>query len=401
MMGLVTLSRLQREIGEPVHFECDFFDRTNIDEVQDELGVSSDVISLSRYKPRRKENPWSFRGRMKMLYHMMIDSRVGGYDLVVFLGGDDLSEYYNPHIWIEMLRLRKWTKEAPLVLLGQTIGPFQRPINRVAVRATLPKYHIFPRDHWCTSYLKSEFGLADSVVQSTDLAFADLPRQHEESVADEVLERYGLEREGYFTLIVSAIQANGYYTKDKDAYLKSWKGIVEDLLKSERLTGKKLVLLAHTHTDYYGDETKYIDALLPLIDPALRDRIVPVRERILQTRARFILGHGIFTITGRMHPAVSTFQMGKPAISLSYSKKYEGVIGTMLGRSDLIIEANDPKLWESGEIVRLTLDKVRYVLDNQDRLRAEIRTAIDGQKQIVDDTFQRLGDLMQQNNPRR
>lgn len=394
MMGLVTIRRLQQLIGEPIAVDCDFFPDTDMQEVQDELGVPPEVIRLSRYTPPRAEQPWRFRGRVKMLYHMLKDGGIRGYDLVIFLGGDDLSEYYNPHIWLEMLRLRQWSAHTPLVLLGQTIGPFRRRINRAVLRATFPEYHIFPRDRWCTEYLRGEFGLTRNVLQSTDLAYADLPRQHEDDIAAEILARYGLERENYATLVVSAMQASGYYTKDKSVYLENWHNIVRGLLESDRMAGRKLVLLAHTHTDYYGDEAKYIDALLPLIDPALRDRVVPVRERILQTRARFILGHGMFTITGRMHPAVSTFQMGKPAISLSYSKKYEGVIGTMLGRSDLIIEANDPQLWESGEIVPLTLEKVRYVLDNREKLRAEIRTAIDAQKQIVDNTFHRLGSLL-------
>lgn len=395
MMGLVTLSRLQQQIGQPLHFECDFFDRTNLDEVQDELGASPDLIRLSRHTPRRRERNWSFRGRMRTLFHLLTDSRMGGYDMVIFLGGDDLSEYYNRRIWMDMLRLRQWSKEAPLVLLGQTIGPFQKTINRATLNATFPNFHIFPRDKWCTDYLKNEFHLTEKVVQSTDLAFADLPRQHENTLAREVLDRYDLSDDSYCTLVVSAMQANGYYTRDKAAYLRGWKNISEELLLSERLAGRNLVLLAHTHTDYYGDEAKYIEELLPLIDPLLRERVVPITERILPTRARFVLGHGLFTITGRMHPAVSTFQMGKPAVSLAYSKKYEGVIGTMLGRSDLIIDAEDSTLWENGEIVAMTLEKTNYVLDNHDRLTAEIRTAIDGQKVIVDDTFRRLGALLE------
>lgn len=44
-----------------------------------------------------------------------------------------------------------------------------------------------------------------------------------------------------------------------------------------------------------------------------------------------------------MHAAVSTFQMGKPAICLSYSPKYKGVISDGLNLSELVIEAKEKK----------------------------------------------------------
>ncbi len=80
--------------------------------------------------------------------------------------------------------------------------------------------------------------------------------------------------------------------------------------------------------------------------------------------ARIILGNGLFTITGRMHGAVSTFQMGKPAISLSYSVKYRGVIGEELKLPNLIIESSDARLWENGDIVTKVVDRVDYVVGN-------------------------------------
>lgn len=394
MMGLVTLSRLQKEIGGPVTFECDFFDRTDLSEVQSELGVGPETIRLVARKDDRRPWPKSRPARLKRVAEMLTDDSVRGYDMVIFLGGDDLSEYYDRAIWRHIMDLKRWGRNQPMILLGQTMGPFDRPINRMAARHVFKGSWIFPRDKWCTGYLSSDLGLSRRVFQSSDLAFADLPRQHETAIRDEVLAEYGLETDGYFTMVVSAMQAAGYYTRDTAAYLDGWKQIGERLLRSERLAGKKLCLLAHTHSSHYGDEPTYIEQLLPLFDPELRDRIVPVTRRVLQTRARFILGNGLFTVTGRMHPAVSTFQMGKPAIPLSYSKKYEGVMGTMLGRSDLIVEANDPAIWESREVVDRTIAKVDYTLDNYDRLKAEIRTAIDGQKAIIDDTFDRLGKVL-------
>ena len=75
-----------------------------------------------------------------------------------------------------------------------------------------------------------------------------------------------------------------------------------------------------------------------------------------------MLGNGLFTVTGRMHAAVSTFQMGRPAVCLSYSTKFRGVIGGSLGQDDLVIEADDNALWHSRRIVALVCDRVDQVL---------------------------------------
>jgi colanic acid/amylovoran biosynthesis protein len=394
MMGLITIDRLRRMIDGPVAVDTDFFDRTHIEEVHAELGTTPDELTLGRtpYRPH-----WWRPGPVGEARGLLRAVRERGYDdyaLVVFLGGDDLSEYYQRNIWQRIVNLRVWGLKAPLVLLGQTIGPFHRPLNRLAARSVFRNFHIFPRDQWCTEYLQKDLGLAGRVEQSSDLAFADLPLQGDTGVERDILARYGLEPDRYVTLVVSAMQGSGYYTRDRAAYLSAWKGIGERLLGLEPLRDCKLVLLAHTFTDYYGHEPAYVADLLPLFDPALRPRVVPIAERILQTRARFVLGNGRLTITGRMHPAVSTFQMGRPAVSLAYSKKYEGVIGTMLGRSDLIVEANDPALWESGAIVDLAVARAEMALGRGEALRAEIRTTVDRQKAILDGTFARLGALL-------
>jgi len=64
--------------------------------------------------------------------------------------------------------------------------------------------------------------------------------------------------------------------------------------------------------------------------------------------------------------------MRKPAISLSYSVKYEGVIAKGLDMRELVIDAQDPKLWENGIISQLVTEKVEYVLDNYDELVKKI-----------------------------
>jgi colanic acid/amylovoran biosynthesis protein len=96
----------------------------------------------------------------------------------------------------------------------------------------------------------------------------------------------------------------------------------------------------------------------------------------MPSQARCILGNGYFTITGRMHAAVSTFQMNKPAICLSYSAKYKGVIGEGLKRNDLIIEATDDSLYRNGVLAKTVADKVNYIDNNYPSLIREIKSEV-------------------------
>jgi colanic acid/amylovoran biosynthesis protein len=317
-----------------------------------------------------------------------------GADMAIMLGGDDISEYYRPNIWRVLLPMWGWTRHMPVVLLGQTIGPFNLRANRLFARFLFPSFRIIPRDLWTTQYLGDEFALDDCLTQGSDLAYADLPLQHRSDIRDEVLARFGLEPDGYATVVISAMQKSGYYTPDRDMYLKRWVEIVEGLLDLPEMAGRKVCLLAHTFSNLYGEESDYIAELMRILPEGRRARVVPVTERVLQTRARFILGNGLMTLTGRMHPAVSTFQMGKPAITHAYSAKYEGVIGTMLGRSDLILDANDPALWADGRIVGMTLAKAAETLGRHEALCSDIRARIAEQKRHVDAAMTVVADAL-------
>ena len=50
-----------------------------------------------------------------------------------------------------------------------------------------------------------------------------------------------------------------------------------------------------------------------------------------------------------MHAAVSTFQMGKPAICIAYSKKYKGVIADGLDMPEFVLDAKEEKFWDDFE----------------------------------------------------
>jgi colanic acid/amylovoran biosynthesis protein len=88
--------------------------------------------------------------------------------------------------------------------------------------------------------------------------------------------------------------------------------------------------------------------------------------------------------------------MGKPAISLSYSVKYKGVIGEGLGMKDLIIEARGDDLWESGKIVNLVMEKAEYVLTNYDSLVSRIKPAVEENKKLAMDQIEDIANKLKE-----
>ena len=144
--------------------------------------------------------------------------------------------------------------------------------------------------------------------------------------------------------------------------------MIEKISSLENLKGKKIVLLPHVLLPQHVDDRIVITEIMENISEKYRNKIVAIYDDMLPSEAREILGNGLFTITGRMHAAVSTLFMRKPAISLSYSIKYSGVIGDGLDLNNLVIECKDSRLWQEGKVSQIVKEKVEYVLNNYDDL---------------------------------
>jgi len=114
---------------------------------------------------------------------------------------------------------------------------------------------------------------------------------------------------------------------------------------------------------------------------------------MLPVEARLLLGSSYFNLTCRMHPGVSSFQMGVPAICLSYSVKYEGVISEGLGLSELVIDAKGEDKWENI-VIHSVKEKIDYIENNYEDLNRKIMVAVDNCKIEVEEMLNAIaGDI--------
>ena len=298
-------------------------------------------------------------------YPFMASYRIkNNFDSFVFLGGDTLSSpYFSSGIIMKLLKIKLISRSIPTFLVGITIGPFKSHTKKIA-EICLSDAYVYTRDQGTYNYLTKELKLKN-IYRSSDLAFLELPMQSNQNEKSKILEKYGITENEYITVIPSGLYKK--YTNDFEIYVSNWEKILRRLLEQNIFKNKKIVLFAHVMQPQDVDDRIIINNIIDK-NPDVSPRIILITDELLPHEARIILGNGKFTITGRMHGAISTFQMGKPAISLSYSVKYRGVIGDELKLPNLIIESSDARLWENGSIVTKVIDKVSYVVENYDSL---------------------------------
>ena len=375
MMVINALYYLRKELPEAVFYtDCKNYD--HLSNIMNSTGI--DRI----YKSPIVKDYWRIRE--------FISGIIRCFDAVLILGGDDFAEYYTRfYLLFELDIIRELSAHMKVLMLGQTLGPFTPFVKSVAERS-LKDALIFTRDPKCFQYCRIEMGL-QNIVESQDLSLLDLPDQ---SVYDrDLLHQHGLVASEYVTLVPSGFAE--WYCENRDAYIDTWVSIIKDMLCMPYLRNKLIFLLPHDIRQPHSDLNCILEIISKLDDES--KQLVRYTDRELSpSQARSILGNGCYTVTGRMHAGLSTLQIGKPAIFLSYSVKYQGVVGEGMNLPELIIEAVGNDLWEEGTILNQTMEKVRLIQENYDTFLNRIRNEINKAKDLSLRQVSRAADYLKQ-----
>ena len=376
MMAENFIAYLHRQLKNINFYVDDEFD-TDLLRLRQATNIPS-IYSYSemgyhRFKPDAHD-------RLLRQYHWLKDLRKltttlkdNGFRRLFILGGDSISEAYASSYGLLKMyyELRQMSRVTNVVLVGHTIGPFhswrRRPFADI-----LSKMTILTRDPLNYAYLKEELGLTD-VYQYSDLAFLDLTRQSE--LPGDLLNHYSLSPDRYIVLVPSGSWHR--YHPDRNAYVAAWVHTIQTLLNDSNLAEYDLVMLAHVLKPPITDDREIMEEIARQIQDR---RLVSISSELLPFEARHILGNGHLTITGRMHAAISTFQMGRPAISLSYSVKYAGIIGQALGLENLIIDAATPDLYQEGRMSEAIQERINLILDHYDGISRRIEEGVKREK---------------------
>ena len=245
---------------------------------------------------------------------------VAKLDCMLDIGaGDSFADIYGAKRFFWMMATKALTvaRGVPLMLSPQTIGPFTKPVYRQAARWAL-------RHADCVMVRDAKSGaavgeLAPGVAprHAVDVAFA-LPWTP--PVRGNNRPRIGINVSGL-------LWNHGYTGKDEFNlgydYVALMRGLIEKLIADD---AADLELICHVNGDAGApdDDGAVADALAAQY-PALRR----VPDFASPSAAKSHIS-GLDALVGaRMHACIAAFSSGVPVIPVSYSRKFEGLFGSL------------------------------------------------------------------------
>lgn len=381
MMAINLIYYLNKKFNDNVQFFVDTRTKEDIENLINCTGITN--IEVNKILPDKSK--LMLQGKDVNLdidwINAYCDGIISNYDCFVVLGGDDLSEYYSKEYMVnELYKINKISSSIPVFLLGQTIGPFTEWRKDYAARM-LQGVNIYTRDSITYNYLIEELKLEDKYIkQSADLAFLELPNEKGFDSLN-LLNQFELKENKYITIVPSGLGLHkNYYTDNPNSYVYNWLRVIRYIIDKKNL---KVVLLPHVLRPERSSDKLAIEEILRKIDKNYFKNIVHVDDDFfLPLKSRILLGNSKLTITGRMHPAISTFELGKPSISISYSVKYKGVLGVGLDCKDLIIESTND-IWKNNKVGEIIIEKIEYVMDNYNNITEKINYNVRNRKKEV------------------
>jgi colanic acid/amylovoran biosynthesis protein len=209
--------------------------------------------------------------------------------------------------------------------------------------------------------------------ESADLAFTDLPNQS----GTEALRKYNLIPGQYICITPGGFYS--LYTRNRQSYLLTWQNFIYELISHNAIKDKKLVFLPHVTRP--TDDRTIISDFKDIFPKKLN--ALYIEDELMPHQLRQLYGNGYLTITSRLHVAISTFQMCKPAIAIGFSTKYEGVIGRSIKCPELTIHSIEA-IFEKPEIFAHEIMRaVEYVAQNYEDIVYKLTNRIPELKKMV------------------
>lgn len=223
--------------------------------------------------------------------------------------GDSFTDIYGFKRMITIFIIQRWCVEqgVPVVLLPQTIGPFNSVFGRYLARRQLAKVSLVMTRDPKSLEISERLGRTPEVA-SSDLVFALQPE--EPACSFDVI------------LNVSGLLWNPNRHVDSEKY----RGAVRSFIAMMNTEGRRVTLLAHVVDGAPDDNDSAAIAELRKDAELNFDAIIPASL----VHARQIISGANLVVGARMHACLNALSMGVPSIPWAYSRKFEPLL-TQLG----------------------------------------------------------------------
>lgn len=304
-------------------------------------------------------------------------------------GGDSFSDIYGLErfIYVTLPQLLVIWLGKDLVMLPQTIGPFNRTIpRRIASGLMEGAKRVYSRDIQGLEVAQAVLGESDSkskIQFGYDLGFILEPRPPADSeILGISLEDTGKEIVG---LNVSGLLMMGGYDQKNMFGLKVDYGeLVDSILRLFCEREGVCVLLvphvfgAHSESDQSACRSIYNDYVEKY--PGM---IGCVASRHDQHEIKHIIGRCDFLIGARMHACIAALSQGVPAIGVAYSRKFAGVLESV-GAGNLVVDARTMDMGEIVDTVSARFADRQRLSENLEAVMPEVKRTIFGMLDDLD-----------------
>ena len=236
-------------------------------------------------------------------------------------GGDSYSDIYGNNRMLHQYLPKSIVLFAgkKLVFTPQTIGPFKNSVWKILCGRQMKKsMAIFARDNKSFNLGKEKFGL-DNIFQVTDMAMV-LPYQSRKQKEE------ANNRKLQVGVNVSGLLYNGGYTENNQFGLKSnYKELIDEIV--QMLTKEfqyEVFLVPHVITTGTESDNEACEIIKNKYPEVQYEGIFegPIEAKSFISDLDLLIG-------SRMHSTIAAISSGIPVLPLSYSRKFEGLFGSI------------------------------------------------------------------------
>jgi polysaccharide pyruvyl transferase WcaK-like protein len=280
--------------------------------------------------------PISQSRKKSLIQRNRIFKSINEMDLIGSIaGGDSFSDIYglNRLVYISLIPILILLFEKPLVLLPQTIGPFEGPIAKIIARNILKRAKmILPRDTLSSITVQKLLkGKCNNVKTCYDVGFLLKPQ-----ILQERIPKWLTNRNSEFPLIglnVSGLLYIGGYTRGNMFSLKiDYRQLIYHLiLHFLNNRTAQIMLVPHVFGEGKDSESDLYACreIFHKLSPQQRPRVHVLDAEYDQYEMKALIGKCDFFIGSRMHACIASLSQCIPAVGLAYSQKFRGVFASI------------------------------------------------------------------------
>jgi colanic acid/amylovoran biosynthesis protein len=308
-------------------------------------------------------------------------------DLITSIaGGDSFSDIYGLSrlLYVTLPQLLVLALGRPLILLPQTIGPFQTALGRTIGRFILNRAEqIYTRDAESLEEVIRLLGRKpENAMQAYDMGFALQPLPPPTEVQAQL--RSAREEGVLVGLNVSGLLYQGGYTGRNQFGLKSdYRNLVRQLIKALiEESSLRVLLVPHVFNESKGSEgdNRVCRELFEELASQSEGRLSTLQGRFDQHQIKWVIGQCNFFIGSRMHACIAALSQCVPAIGLAYSRKFAGVLDA-IGGGARVVDLRQANIDE-------VLEAVGRAFGERETLRSELKARIPAIKESVLNLFE-------------